>query len=124
MLLSLFKMMYGTIYTASTLKPFAITDKEIGYTFAEYMAKIMSKLNALRLLSPTQEHCEAETKVGSGDCVLINSLKRKHCHSPKWDRPYQVLLSTPTAVKIADRATWILLAQCKRVSLRTTEAEE
>ena len=31
--------------------------------------------------------CEAETKVGSGDWVLINSLKRKHCHSPKWDRP-------------------------------------
>src|SRR4029434_3425084 len=30
--------------------------------------------------------CEAETKVGSGAWVLINSLKRKHCHLPKWDR--------------------------------------
>ena len=87
MLLSLFEMMYGRIYTASALKLFAETDKEIEYTFAEFMSKMMSKLNALRLLSPTQEHCEAEFKVGPGDWVLINSLKRKHCHSPKWDRP-------------------------------------
>src|SRR4029434_122345 len=57
--------------------------------------------------------CEAETKVGSGDWVLIKSLKRKHWHSPKWDRLYQVLLSTSTAVKIAERATWIHLAHCK-----------
>ena len=49
MLLSLFKMMYGRIYTASTLKPFAKTDKEIEYTLSEYMAKMMSKLNGLRV---------------------------------------------------------------------------
>ena len=40
MLLSLFEMMYGRIYTALALKPFAETDKEIEYTFAEYMAKM------------------------------------------------------------------------------------
>ena len=85
--LSPFEMMYGRPYTAPALKPFAKTDEEIEYTLSEYMAKMMSKLNALRLLSPTQEHCEAEFKVGPGDWVLINSLKRKHCHSPKWDRP-------------------------------------
>src|SRR4029434_1584232 len=71
MLLSLFKMMYGRIYTASALKLYAETDKEIQYTFAEYMAKMMSKLNALRTLCFTGT-CEAETKVGSGDWVLIS----------------------------------------------------
>src|SRR4029434_6031717 len=87
MLLSLFEMMYGRIYTASALKLFAETDKEIEYTFADFMSKMMSKLNALRLLSPTQEHCEAEFKVGPGDCVLINNLKRNHCHLPRWEGP-------------------------------------
>ena len=44
MLLSLFEMMYRRIYTK--------TDEEIEYTLSEYMAKMMSKLNALRLVSP------------------------------------------------------------------------
>src|SRR4029434_3776427 len=65
--------------------------------------------------------CEAEIKVGPGDWVLINSLERKHCHSPKWDRPYKVLLSTSTTVKIAERATWIHLTNCRRVRKKETE---
>ncbi|MEQ2274428.1 hypothetical protein XENORESO_021338 [Xenotaenia resolanae] len=34
--------------------------------------------------------------------------------SPKWEDPYQVLLTTARAVKIAERSTWIHLNFVKR----------
>src|SRR4029434_10009774 len=122
MLLSLFEMMYGRIYTASALKPFAETDKRLNIHLQNIWQKCeLAKYSQNSLCSAGT--CEAETKVVPGDWVLINSLQRNHCHLPKWDRPYKVLLSTSITVKIAERATWIHLTHCKRVSLPYKETE-
>ncbi|XP_027137123.1 alpha-1,3-galactosyltransferase 2 [Larimichthys crocea] len=50
-----------------------------------------------------------------GDWVVIKNLQRKHWRSERWQGPFQVLLTTHTAVKVAERATWIHAHHCKRV---------
>ncbi|XP_075888301.1 uncharacterized protein LOC142892193 isoform X2 [Nelusetta ayraudi] len=51
-----------------------------------------------------------------GDYVLVKDLRRKSWKANRWLGPFQVLLVTQTAIKVAERATWIHASHCKRVS--------
>ncbi|KAK5916341.1 hypothetical protein CgunFtcFv8_011334 [Champsocephalus gunnari] len=50
-----------------------------------------------------------------GDFVLIKDFRSKNWKSNRWQGPYQVLLVTQTAVKVAERATWVHASHCKVV---------
>ncbi|KAI3375448.1 hypothetical protein L3Q82_003695 [Scortum barcoo] len=52
---------------------------------------------------------------------VIKDLRKKHWHSKRWRGPYQVLLTTYTAIKVAERATWIHANHCRKVPEPTNE---
>ncbi len=51
-------------------------------------------------------------EVRPGDFVVIRDHKRKSWKSKRWLGPFHVLLVTHTAVKVAERATWVHVNHC------------
>ncbi|CAM5098292.1 unnamed protein product [Natator depressus] len=50
-----------------------------------------------------------------GNFVCARIHRRKHCLEPRWSAPAQVLLTTPTAVKIEGIDRWVRCSHCKKV---------
>jgi len=56
-----------------------------------------------------------------GDWIMVKDYRRRAWHSPRWSGPFQVLLVTSSAVKVAERASWIHACHCKRAPPLTTD---
>ncbi|XP_060767573.1 uncharacterized protein LOC132875024 isoform X4 [Neoarius graeffei] len=50
-----------------------------------------------------------------GDWIVVKDFRRTKWNKPRWNGPFQVLLTTPLAVKVTGRVTWIHASHCRRV---------
>ncbi|KAJ1207562.1 hypothetical protein NDU88_002953 [Pleurodeles waltl] len=60
----------------------------------------------------------------AGDWVIIRKHVRKSCLEPRWKGPYQVILTTATAVKCACLTNWVLARHTRKVNNPTEQEEE
>lgn len=51
-----------------------------------------------------------------GDWVLVRNFRKKQLKSRRWQGPFQILLTTHTAGKVAERAMWVHATHCKKVA--------
>ena len=54
-------------------------------------------------------------KLQPGDWVVVKDLRRKHWTQQRWNGPFQVLLISPTTVRVAERSTWVHSSHCRKV---------
>ncbi|CAJ0961732.1 unnamed protein product, partial [Ranitomeya imitator] len=108
-----FEIIYGRPFLFPQLEPFKRVNEEMDCTLAEYMTKILNPKDISTHKFISGDPLFVPETVKPADRILVKEIKKKHWHMPKWEGPYQVLLATPTAVKIAERTSWRHLPHCK-----------
>ncbi|KAL1279627.1 hypothetical protein QQF64_026300 [Cirrhinus molitorella] len=92
-------------------------------SYCKEMSSLLSNI-CVQVKAEQQKAAEALLHdIKPRDFVVIRDFRRKSWKAKRWLGPFQVLLTTYTAVKVAERATWVHASHCRRVPSASQEGE-
>lgn len=81
--------------------------------YCQNLPKTLSQIHQTVKAVPPRMAEEPLHPFKSGDWLLVKGVRRKHSKAKRWLGPFQFLLTTQTAVKVAERGKLIHVSLCK-----------
>ncbi|TWW72643.1 hypothetical protein D4764_15G0000370 [Takifugu flavidus] len=78
---------------------------------------------AAELIALTRAYSTPQEPIQPGDYVWVKKFVRKRWNTPRWEGPYQVQLTTKTAVRVDGKLSWIHLSHCKKQKILPGEGK-
>lgn len=110
--LSPFELLYGRPFLLSTPPPPNPSPLSEYLPFFTLLRHLLREHANAVLPSPSVPSSTPQN-IKPGDSVLIKSIAPKPL-TPRWEGPYIVILTTPTAVKVTEISSWVHLSRVKR----------
>uniref|UniRef100_K7E2C3 Gag-Pol polyprotein n=1 Tax=Monodelphis domestica TaxID=13616 RepID=K7E2C3_MONDO len=123
--ISPFEMLFG--HPPIQAKPFSPAYTSLlggDITIASYIQELQHKLRELHESGAAVQAGPLDFSLhdlNPGDKVYIKNFKRTGATEPSWEGPFQILLTTPTSIKIGERDSWIHCSHVKKASSAETD---
>ncbi|CAI5773821.1 Hypothetical predicted protein [Podarcis lilfordi] len=102
---------YSTQFPPSELE---VAESEL----TKYIMQLQKQLIVLHRYAAASQNIPLDENIHPfrpGDWILAKAYQKVPLQ-PTWEGPYQVLLTTPTSVKVAEKSAWLHHTRCKPAS--------